>query len=1065
MQPGINPAIFLPAGKPYIMSAQSPPAFSRRDRYDRGLPGEQLDFYIDRFTADASIDPFNTWLLLPTERLVREVTDRMMKKNIPVVTSRICTLKGLCQVIFLENRTTTRLLSKSEAKLLLTDVLLKHAEEVPLFITRDHPSPKTIEDLMTFLNVILTRKVVFPECLIDLQSEKSRQLDTIITEYRNRLHDLDLIDGDTILEWTIDHLNCCQPSPIGTVFFYGLYEPLPLEQDLFEAVQEHAGNAYFFVPDGLDPNIFRSRAAAGNQPGTQSACDPLSERSQITGMFSETGTHFSGDFFHVQTFTSRYAEVYGIAAEIGRLNAAGIPLSDIAVVFSDLRGNLGLIEEVFADFGIPWNAAVGTKLSKAPVIQFLFGITGLVANGYTREAVVRFIGSPYFRKDAVPNGTSRLDAADVDLVSRYARIDGARPSWMKQLDWLHTELEDIEKAKNNPDISVHTVERVQEGIRILIADLDRLSGMKSLRDHINGFRSFLKVWSIPYLYAAPDEQMRERELQVYHTFCSRLEALEKVAWIPAGEAMTIETFHRYISAIAEEPDDSSREDSFGVAMLGFHECPHLKFPVVFVGGLVEGIFPRLTTRLPFTNSLENIRMGTRTLSEILREEQYYFIAALLVAQKTVYLSAPLADGEKPLLTSAFFERVRMRTGESPWTGTDGMIPPASRRTAAIRAGAGIRDETPCTACDLIPGSLGINDLVERINMERFYRWGACDSPYDGILSGNESICAVLAKRYSPLHVYSPTSLETYASCPFEYFLNREMGLRALPEVELNLSAGNRGTAIHTILATFYRQWHDSGKIKVSPVSFVDATNLILKIAAEELDRYTFQSPLWDATRILMLGDDRHTGPGYFVRFLLHEIEETNSPLVPSRFEFSFGMGNNESDDPNSSPEPVELVSPDGERKMFMRGRIDRIDLTPDGFFLIYDYKSGSQHPKAKDIVAGTALQLPLYLLAFEKITGNHGIGGGYYTIRREVDRSIVLADTAAKDLMVSQPRVSADFAGQIRHSRDCAFAYIDGIRNGCFPLPREENCPNPYCEFKRCCRFDPYRVFQCGEEP
>jgi ATP-dependent helicase/DNAse subunit B len=52
----------------------------------------------------------------------------------------------------------------------------------------------------------------------------------------------------------------------------------------------------------------------------------------------------------------------------------------------------------------------------------------------------------------------------------------------------------------------------------------------------------------------------------------------------------------------------------------------------------------------------------------------------------------------------------------------------------------------------------------------------------------------------------------------------------------------------------------------------------------------------------------------------------------------------------------------------------------------------------------------------------------------------------------------------IRHSQDCTFEYIDGIRNGCFPLPREEKCPNPYCEFKWICRFDPYRVFGVREE-
>ncbi|MDO9036543.1 MAG: hypothetical protein Q7U51_15265, partial [Methanoregula sp.] len=431
------------------MSAQPSLDFSDRVFYDRGLPGEKLDSFIDQFVAAAAKDPFTSWLLLPTQRLVLDVTGYLTAKNIPFVTFRICTLEGFCRHLFEENRTTERLLSKGESKLLLNDILEKHADEVSLFITRDHPSQGTIDDLMTFMNVTMTRKVTFPECLMGLQSEKSDQLDTIITKYRNRLRELDLVDGDTILEWTIDHVDRCASSPLGMVFIYGFHEPLPLEQDLFETIQAHAGKVYFFVPDGLDPNIFRSRIAAGN-PGSQPAFDPSSVRSKITGMFSETGTLASGAFFRMQTFPSRYAEVYGIAAEIGRLNAAGTPLSDIAMVFPDIRGDYGLIEEVFNEFEIPWNAAVGPRLSRAPVIQFLAGIAGLVASGYTRENIVRLIGSPYFRNDVVPGGTFRLDAAEVDLVSRYARIDGPYPSWIPQLDWLHSELEDPEKSKNYP---------------------------------------------------------------------------------------------------------------------------------------------------------------------------------------------------------------------------------------------------------------------------------------------------------------------------------------------------------------------------------------------------------------------------------------------------------------------------------------------------------------------------------------------------------------------------------------------------------------------------------------
>jgi ATP-dependent helicase/DNAse subunit B len=1037
-------------------------SFDRAVTYDYGLPGEKLDSVITGFISAAKEDPFSSWLLLPTQRLVLHVTGHLTANNVPFIPTRICTLEGFCKILFEENRTTERFLSKTEAKLLLTRILEDPEIEVPLFRSRDRASSGTVDDLMTFMNVTLTRKVPFPECLQDLESKKSDQLDTIITEYRSRLRKLDLFDGNTILEWTIDFLDRSGSSILGTVFIYGFHEPLPLEQDLFDTIPDHAKRVSIFVPDGMDQNIFRTRAAEGDRPGILPSSDTSSSAYQITGLFSESGTFAAGDFFHVETFPTRYAEVYAIAAGICRLNAGGTPLSDIAVAFPDLRGDLSLIEEVFSDFGIPWNAAVGPRLSRAPVVQFLNGIASLASSGYVREDVIRFIGSPFFHKGPVSGGSSGLDTAEVDLVSRYAGIDGPHPDWMKQLDWLHEQMEDPDRAKNFQGISQDSVKRVRGGMHVLIRDLDSLSGKKRLQDHILAYQQFLGSWDIPDLSGAPDKLLKEREIRNRNKFLTRLQALAGIAWLPADEPISSQDFSRLLSSITEEPDDTARQDDDGVTLLGIRECEHMKFPVVFIGGLTEGVFPSLTTRLPFTNSLENARMGTRSLSGILREVQYYFIAALLSAKSTIYLSAPLANGEKVLLTSAFFERVRMRAGECPWPASTGN-PGASGRTAAIDAGAGIRNEKACTVLDLIPDSLNISDLTGRINMERYYRRAECDSVYDGILSGDESISATLAGLYGPDHVWSPTSLETYATCPFAYFLNRVINLKALPEVEPNLSASDRGTAIHNVLNDFYRQWCAAGNKRVSLSTLADATEMILRIANAELDNYSFQSPLWDATKILMLGNPRN-GPGYFERFIESETVEADSPLVPSRFEFSFGMGTDGSDDPASSPEPVELASPDGTQRLRIRGRIDRIDLTPEGQFLIYDYKSGRDHPKAKDIEAGTALQLPLYLLAYEQITGSHGIGGGYYKIRRDVERNIVLADTSAKDLLVSRFRPSADFPGTLRHSRECAFAYIDGIRNGRFPLPPEEKCPNEYCDFKRICRFDPYRVLESGEE-
>ncbi len=1023
-----------------------------------GLPGDLLEDAVSRFVAAAKDDPFGSWLILPTQRLVLSITADLAAKDIPFLASRICTPGGFCKARFEEHRKTGRFLPNGEAKLLLAQVIHDLAVDVPLFAPRNRPSPATIDDLMTFKNVTLSRKVNFPACLGDLESEKSRQLDRILREYYDRLVDLDLIDNDTILSWTIDHLHSLGVSPISSVVIYGFHEPLPLEQDLFNALEEKAQNIHLFVPDGLDRNIFSRRGESWLEP----TFDPRSPRSQITGLFSESGSLACDGFFHVQTFPTRYAELSAVAAEIARLHGSGIPLSVVAVVLPDVRSDLGLVGEIFTDFGIPWNAAVGPRLSRSPVVRFLTGIAGLAAGGYEREAMIRAIESPFFRREPVPGGSTRLDPAEVDRVSRYAKIDGPRPDWDRQLTWLCTELQDSANAKNFPGITVSTVERVREGIGAFQKDLDRLAHKKSLRDHVRDFRAFLATWEIPNLRMAPDTDTEKRELLAYTAFLSRLDALARASWKKDDDPVGFSEFSRLLSAAGEEPDDSGRYDDDGVALLGLRECPHLKLPIVFIAGLSEGTFPRLTTRLPFTNSLENARMGTRTLSEILREEQYYFIAALLSAEKTVYLSAPLADGEKILLTSAFFERVRSRAGECPWPASGDTN--SSRRTAAVFAGRTILNDGICNALSFIPSTTGITDIARRIDMEASWRYGSCDSAYDGILTEDPAICAALADRYGPDHVWSATGLETYAACPFSYFQQRVIGLDPLPEVEPDLSPGNRGTVIHAILSEFYRQWRGAGHTTVPPGSLAEATEMILRIARDELKKYPFESPVWDATRILMLGD-RHTGPGYFGRFLLSETTEAASPLVPSRFEFSFGMGAEASDDPASVPDPVELASPDGTRKLRIRGRIDRVDIAPDGTFLIYDYKSGTKHPTAKEITGGTALQLPLYLLAFQQVTSSRGIGGGYYTIRREVDRSIVLADPSVQDMMVRRVRPSADFTGTIRHALDCAFTCIAGIRSGRFPLPAGEKCPNPYCAFSRICRFDPYRVLEIPEEP
>ena len=95
----------------------------------RGLPGDGLDTFVEEYRTAASEDPFGTWLILPTERLVRKVTrDLVRNTGEVIISSHICTLQNFCSGYFQEHRTSTKMLKNAESRLLLQQILHVHRE-------------------------------------------------------------------------------------------------------------------------------------------------------------------------------------------------------------------------------------------------------------------------------------------------------------------------------------------------------------------------------------------------------------------------------------------------------------------------------------------------------------------------------------------------------------------------------------------------------------------------------------------------------------------------------------------------------------------------------------------------------------------------------------------------------------------------------------------------------------------------------------------------------------------------------------------------------------------------
>jgi len=1037
-------------------------------RLFRGLPGDGLDIFIRKYREAASEDSFSTWLILPTKRLaLKTVRELAEDPERTVLSSHICTLQDFCSEYFAQNRTTTRLLGMAESRLLLQQILLSHREKIPFFFTRGNHSPATLDSLQDFIHVITRRKIVYPFCLGDLQGEKSRQIGLVFSEYQKKMQAEDLVDMDSILTWVAGHISS-HGIRFGNVFVYGANSPLPIESDLFSTIRDASREFSAFIPGGSDEKIFQG----GNEwTGTPASIDQIPPSSPhnygIASLFSENPADLSESYIRCAIFATEYRELSWVAEEICRLHDSGVLFYGIAVCFPEVRGKLGLLQDVFSDFSIPWSSATGTFLNRMPLVQDLLAVSGIVSQEFSRDAVLRVVQSPlyqYARSNAGSRSVPDLDIRELDLVSRFAQVEKWESGWERGFDYLEKRFAELELRGDPLPVPKESLARVRVGVAALFRDLAPLKGTHRVREYVRNYWDLLDRWGFLKVTQAPDEKILSSEYATREKFKTCLDRVGNLADVLAPGPVTCGEFLRILISVTEEIDFLPEEPGAGVQVIGIREAANDRFPYLFLAGLTDGDLPRLTTRIPFTNQQENARMGTRTLDEVLREARYYFIAALLAGERAVYLSSPQSDGENPLLSSAFFERVKAQIPEGSWADPENGEIRHSGRTDAIHAGNSIAAGAfPDALVHLSSGNL-LENIAEQITMEEYERDGTRASPYAGSLSEDPAICAYLTDKFGPSHIYSPTVLETYAACPLRFFVEKILDIQALPEIELNLSARDRGTAVHNILSAFYRAWISGGRGRVHLSELAEAGDLMASIVTGELGRYAFRSPAWEATCVQMTGSPG-TGPGIFTRFLQKETDEESSPLVPAFFELTFGMRRDENDDPASIPDPVEISAGEGTEPIRIKGRVDRIDITPDGRFAIYDYKTGSQIATRNEIASGKALQIPLYLLAYEKISGNTGVLGGYYRIRREVENRIVLLDDAGRDLVIStNPRLTKDFRTALLTSLKYSAGYIQRIRAGSFPLPAEEKCPNPYCEFSTICRFDPSRIFSSTEE-
>jgi ATP-dependent helicase/nuclease subunit B len=685
-----------------------------------------------------------------------------------------------------------------------------------------------------------------------------------------------------------------------------------------------------------------------------------------------------------------------VAAEIARLIHDGKSLDDITIVCRSLAREAEAVAAALDDFGIPSEMNAPLRLADMPLGRALISLLDFIlarADGdpggqEADTALLGYLGSslPVAEARQVDEyaRTVKLHALSrpVDLIDAWGRTGG------RKLDEISL-LEEAAAAGIGP-----LSEKMSEIARRLVAAAIARSDSLGINDPASCEQDLLA-------------------LQVLESACTEAEFFQHLE-ISGRDALEV---LRGGLANAVHIQSSGRLRN-SVRILDPHRVLNQRFDIVFLCGLVEGIFPYPGREDPFISDADRVKLAGRGIKLDIKanqfdQERFLFYRALTRARDKVYLSYPYCDSEgKENVPSLFIDEVLDLVD----VGADQELVRTISEVAFSPGRAPVRKQalrSLCLAADL-RGPHGEDPpaaLVKKLTQ------AARPAGLDGAVMD----CIAAAKPVEPgidspevrtifedMTRFSASQLESYARCRFGYFT--EVFLDPAP-MELANYFMERGIIAHDILARFVKETKSHIAIQEADRDQLQVLHeKMMQVVDEELERH-------DVGRDVAAELLRYSLKHYMRRFVEQE-SEGGSNLVPDSLELSFGSGKS----------PYGAVNL-GEG-LTLSGRIDRIDREPESDkALVIDYKTSTKVSTWNKYEENQLVQIPLYVLAAE--CGFTPVGGEYYSVATGDRRGFYLEGS---DELVGPGKKDNDFVSReqfdeiISSARERALVLAQGIR-------------------------------------
>ena len=196
---------------------------------------------------------------------------------------------------------------------------------------------------------------------------------------------------------------------------------------------------------------------------------------------------------------------------------------------------------------------------------------------------------------------------------------------------------------------------------------------------------------------------------------------------------------------------------------------------------------------------------------------------------------------------------------------------------------------------------------------------------------------------------SITRLESYAKCPYLYFMRYVLGARERDVYEI--LPRDLGKYFHEVLAGFTR-------------SIMEANRLPQEEEIMHLTRELTHDSIKDSELVMGQARNRH-----IAKMFADTVNASCSALVSH---LKLGRFT-----PLAVEEGIDFAIPlEGGNLLRIYGRIDRVDINAENYVKVIDYKSSDTSFTFSDVTNGVKLQLMLYLKSVA--TGDMKPGGAFY---------------------------------------------------------------------------------------